>query len=264
MSILARTGTKISAAGPSVLLNPEMLGYIENVTGCAQARMASILVVEDDPDFREALYNWLTSEHYNVEVEKDGGQALSKLRVREYDVIVLDWGLPTVAGAEICREFRNRGGTTPILMLTGRNSVSDKTTGLDYGADDYLTKPCNLNELSARIRALLRRSSGQVSNVLRVGDLLLNATTYSVSRHGEELSLQPREFALLEFLMRHPNTVFSPEALLDRVWASEADASPHAIRTCMMRLRKKLDVEGEESLIQTVHGVGYKLQIRTR
>ncbi|HEY9784785.1 MAG TPA: response regulator transcription factor [Candidatus Obscuribacterales bacterium] len=222
--------------------------------------MAKVLVIEDEPDFSELIASYLKSEHYTVEVVDSGEEGLDRLKFYKYDVIILDWVLPGVSGVEVCRAFRGTGGTTPILMLTSKKHVDEKEAGLDAGADDYLTKPFELKELSARVRALLRRPSAFSGSVLKVGNLELEPNSFRVTRNGEEISLLPKEFALLEFLMRHPNQVFSPEAILDRVWASESEASPETIRTYIKRLRKKLDVEGKPSMLSTVHGVGYKLE----
>jgi DNA-binding response OmpR family regulator len=222
--------------------------------------MAKILLVEDDVPFSQIVKGWLTQEHHSVEVSHDGQAAQDNLAVFQYDLIILDWELPGMSGVDVLKEFRSHGGLTPILMLTGKTAVADKEAGLDSGADDYLTKPFHMKELSARVRALLRRASGLTSNVLKAGNLVLDPSNYRLTRGGEEIHLQKREFALLEFLMRNPNKVFSAEALMERVWASEADITPDAIRTCVMRLRKKIDSNPETSLIQNVHGVGYKLQ----
>lgn len=222
--------------------------------------MAKVLVIEDEPDFSELIGSWLKNEHYTVEVVGNGEDGLDRLKFYKYDVIILDWVLPGVSGVEVCRTFRNSGGVTPILMLTSKKHVDEKEAGLDAGADDYLTKPFELKELSARVRALLRRPNAFSGSVLKVGNLVLEPNSFRVTREGEEISLLPKEFALLEFLMRHPNQVFSAEAILDRVWASESEASPETIRTYIKRLRKKLDTEGKPSMLATVHGVGYKLE----
>ena len=156
-------------------------------------------------------------------------------------------------------EFRASGGNAPVLMLTGKDSISDKELGLDTGADDYLTKPFHGKELTARIKALLRRPPNLVSDVLKVGDLVLERADFRVTRNGQEVRLLPKEFALLEFFMRYPNRVFSAEALLERVWVSESEATVDAVTSCIKRLRKKLEIDGDKSPISTVHGVGYKL-----
>lgn len=222
--------------------------------------MAKVLVIEDEPDFSDLIGGWLKNENYTVETVDTGEDGLDRLKFYKYDIIILDWVLPGLSGVEVCRDYRNTGGTTPILMLTSKKHVDEKSQGLDAGADDYLTKPFELKELSARVRALLRRPSAFAGSILKVGTLALEPNSFKVKRGADEISLLPKEFALLEFLMRHPNQVFSAEAILDRVWASESEASPETIRTYIKRLRKKLDVEGQPSILATVHGVGYKLE----
>lgn len=225
--------------------------------------MAKILIVEDDQELAGVLQDWLVSEHHVVDTVDNGAEADQMLRHYAFDLLVLDWDLPGMPGVQVCKNFRTRGGLTPILMLTGKSEIKDKTVGLDAGADDYLTKPFHPDELSARVRALLRRPAPvSATNELKAGDLLLEPNTYRVTRAGKELRLLPKEFALLEFLMRHPNVVFSADALIDRVWSSESDASPDTVRTNIKRLRQKIDIEGERPMILTVHGVGYKLDVQ--
>ncbi len=223
--------------------------------------MPKILVVEDDLDLRSIVEDWLRHEHHLVETATKGDEAMELIGIYPYDVIILDWNLPVMSGIQILKKFRQDGGKTPVLMLTGQDLAENIETGLDSGADDYLTKPFHMKELSARIRALLRRPQTVTENVLRAGDLTLNPRTFAVTKSGADIRLLPKEFALLEFLMRHPNQVFSAEALLDRVWHSENDAAPETVRTCIKRLRRKIDGESENSLIQTLHGVGYKLNV---
>jgi len=164
---------------------------------------------------------------------------VENLKFYKYDLVVLDVNLPKLSGLDVCRQFREARGSTPILMLTGKDAIDDKERGLDAGADDYLTKPFHLKELSARVRALLRRPNTFTGDILRSGDLILETSTFRVSRDGEDIQLSQQEFALLEFLMRNANQVFSPEALLDRVWKSSSDISPAAIRTHIKMLRKQ-------------------------
>jgi DNA-binding response OmpR family regulator len=223
------------------------------------AQMAKILVVEDDKTVAEQLRTLLTFEHHNVEAVHDGSDAASNLKAYHYDVIILDWELPGKSGVDVLKEFRARGGKTPILMLTGKGSTDEKEHGLDAGADDYLTKPFAMKEVAARVRALLRRPAPVAAdNILRTGDLSLDASRYQVEKNGCRVSMLPKEFALLEFLMRHPNSVFSSEALLNRVWPADSEATEEALRSTMKRLRKKVDPDG--ALIKTVHGVGYLLE----
>jgi two-component system response regulator QseB len=220
--------------------------------------MAKIIVVEDNKDVAEQLRMLLTFEHHTVETAHDGKEASSALRVYDYDVIILDWDLPGMSGIDVLKEYRSHGGSAPILMLTGKDGTDDKERGLDSGADDYLTKPFQMKELAARVRALLRRPAAVKQNVLTAGPLELDPTKYRATRHGELVALVPKEFALLEFLMRNPNQVFNGEALLNRVWPSDSESTMEALRTTMKRLRKKIDPDNE--IIKTVHGVGYVLE----
>jgi len=221
--------------------------------------MAKILIVEDDKQLSSLLVDWLTGEGHVPDPVYKGTDGLERLQFYKYDVVVLDWELPGLSGPEVCKQFRNSGGQTPVIMLTGKKEIEEKETGLDAGADDYLTKPFHMKELSARLRALLRRSPAVSKTMLTAGYLTLNPTSRQVLINDEEISLQPKEFALLEFLMRHPNQPFSAEAILDRVWSSESDAAPDTVRIHIMRLRNKIDLKDKESMIRTIHRVGYML-----
>lgn len=221
--------------------------------------VAKILLVEDDSEVSDVVKDWLTDEHHVVDVVGLGKEAIERLRFDKYDVLVLDWNLPDLDGVQVCKSFRASGGSTPVLMLTGKTEISEKEEGLDAGADDYLTKPFHPKELSARIRALLRRPTDLKGNVLKVGDVTLNPQSFKVMKGITEVYLLPKEFALLEFLMRHPSQVFSPEAILERVWSAESEASPDTVRVHITKLRSKLDSEGKPSLIRTLHRQGYML-----
>ncbi len=221
--------------------------------------MAKILIVEDDLGLSKMIRDWLVFEKHQVEEVADGTEALERLRFYEFDLVILDWMLPGVSGVQILREFRNNRGSTPVLMLTGKDAIVDKETGLDAGADDYLTKPFHMKELSARTRALLRRPRDIVTDTIKVGDLVLDRGKHKILKNNVEVKLLPKEFALVDFFMRHPNQVFSVDALLNRVWESESDATADAVTTCIKRIRKKLDSEGKPSIIRTVHGVGYRM-----
>ena len=223
--------------------------------------MSKILLVEDELDLSNQIRDWLTRDHHMVEVADNGETAYHQLRVSKYDVIILDWQLPGLSGLDICKKYRALGGRSPVLMLTARSTVDDKEAGLDAGADDYLCKPFHLKELSARVRALIRRSSGgQAANVLQLKDIALDPSARRVSKGLAEIRLEPKEFALLEFFLRNRNIVFSADALLDRVWESDTSVSPDSVRTYIKALRKKLDVASEPSIITTVHGLGYRLE----
>jgi DNA-binding response OmpR family regulator len=222
--------------------------------------MSKVLLVEDDLDLVSRVTKWLTLERYSVESVTNGREALELLRDVKYDFVILDWHLPELSGIEVCKYFRSSGGSTPILILTGKTDIADKEAGLDSGADDYLTKPFHPRELSARLRALGRRPGECLDDQLRAGDLVLQVHRYRLTKNGEEIDVLPLEFSLLEFLMRHPGRVFGADALIERVWPVNSEASPEAVRTCIKTLRKKIDTAGEPSLIKTVHGVGYKLE----
>jgi DNA-binding response OmpR family regulator len=222
--------------------------------------MAKVLLVEDDEQLADSVRTALLFDHHSVEVAHDGETATHLLRLSEYDLIILDWGLPgQLTGIEVCRNYRSTGGKTPVIMLTGKSEVADKAAGLDSGADDYMPKPFHIKELSARVRALLRRPATYTGTILNAGSLSLDPIKHRAFKGEAPLSLLPKEFALLEFMMRHPNQVFTPEALLAHVWPSDTDATVAALRTTMKRLRAKIDPEGE--LLRTEHGVGYMLEV---
>ena len=222
--------------------------------------MAKLLLVEDDQDLSGRVTEWLNFEQHAVEAVFDGLEASERLKFYQYELVILDWDLPKKPGIDVCKEYRAGGGLTPILMLTGKGTVNDKELGLDAGADDYLTKPFHLKELSARIRALLRRPATFTGTTLKIGTLEIDPSSHQLTVDGKEVNLLPKEYAILEFLMRHPNEVFSPDALLNRVWNSESDASTDTVYTYIKTLRKKVSPEAPSSIIKTVHGVGYKLE----
>lgn len=221
--------------------------------------MAKVLIVEDDKTLCDSLSEWLQSDRFNVEFLHTGGEVLDYLRSFDFDLIVLDWDLPGLSGVDICRQFRAAGGSTPILMLTGKTSVQNKTEGFDAGADDYLTKPFHPEELAARLSALLRRPKTYTGAVISLRDVVLDTNKRQVTQAGVEVPLQPMEFTLLEFFMRHPDQTFSTELLMRRCWESDAEISLDSVYTCVRRLRRKLDANGRKPLIVTVHGVGYRL-----
>ena len=222
--------------------------------------MSKILIVDDEKDLVEGLRRSLSREQHLVEVAYDGQEAMDLLLVTKYDLVVLDWMMPRQSGVDVCRWFRQRGDKTPVLMLTARGEIDDKEKGLDSGADDYLTKPFHLREFQARVRALLRRgSSAAATNVLSHGSVVLDTAARKVTRDGVDVKLEPKEFNLLEFLMRHPNQAFTADALITRVWESDSEVSPDAVRVYVRMLRKKIDTGGKNSIVQTVHGSGYRL-----
>ena len=239
-----------------------MLDVLSKHAGSPRARMAKILVVDDDQEMIQMVTTWLEVEHYTVESCCDGEEGLHRLKLLSYDAIILDINMPGMDGLEVCRRFRQSGGNTPILMLTGRSRIAEKETGLDSGADDYLVKPFDMRELLARLRALLRRPRAFQSDLLTIGDISLDTRNFEVSRGGKKVRLLPIDFALLELLMRHPEEIFSNEALLDRVWHSDKDATENALRCSVRRLRQVLDDDGTKSTsrIETIPKIGYRLR----
>jgi DNA-binding response OmpR family regulator len=222
--------------------------------------MAKILITDDDVQLCSIISGWLMQDSHNVELAHDGAEALNRIKTSDYDLIILDIGMPLLSGTEVLTSLRSRGCTTPVLMLTGKDSVEDVLNGFNLGADDYLTKPFHGKVLAARVNALLRRPPAFLGDVLQFAQLTLDRRNYSVTVKTHVVSLLPKEFDLLEFFMRHPNRFFTSESLLNRVWASESDATVDAVTTCIKRLRKKIDEEGKSSLITTVRGAGYKLE----
>lgn len=222
--------------------------------------MAKILVVEDNKEIQEILSFALQAKGYSVQKCFSGKEAISCLQVYKYDLVILDWMMPEITGLDVLKHYRGRGGKTPVLMLTAKTSVDDKELGLDQGADDYLTKPFEIKEFLARVRALLRRPSGSLAGTtLTAGVLSLDPATCQVTRSGKEIHLRPKLYSLLEFLMRHPNQVFSGEAILERVWTDDSMASSETVRTHIKLLRQAIDGESDTSLVRTIRNRGYML-----
>lgn len=221
--------------------------------------MAKVLLVEDDGSVADAVQEVLRFESYIVDAVDNGKDALYRLKYHSYDLMIIDWGLPDMTGIEVCAQYRQAGGTLPIIMLTGRGGIDDKVAGLDYGADDYLTKPFDTDELTARVRAMLRRPRAMLATVLEAHGVQLNTASQTVTLNSEDVVLQAQEFALLECLLRHKNHVLSIESLIDKVWSTDSEVSPDAVRQCVTRLRKKLD-KSVVPVITTVVGLGYSIK----
>jgi DNA-binding response OmpR family regulator len=221
-----------------------------------------ILLVEDEPHIAQNIKKGLEIKSYVVDVVHEGQEGLDFALAEDYDVIILDWMLPGMSGQKIAKELRKAGNSTPILMLTAKTTINSRVQGLDSGADDYLGKPFAFKELLARIRALSRRGQKPVQTDLLVGDLTLDPTNYQVKRAGQEIHLSKQEFALLEFLMRHPGQVFSKEDLLEKVWSFDSDILPNTVQVYIGYLRNKIDKPFPKlpALIQTVRGFGYKIE----
>jgi DNA-binding response OmpR family regulator len=222
--------------------------------------LPKILIVEDDQNLSLMLQSALKAEHFVVDLVTTGEEAVERLSFYSYDLAIIDWILPGLSGLDVCRQYREKGGLIPILILTGKSKVREIRAGLDSGSDDYLTKPFDMEELSARVRALLRRPVTLKATVLTVGDLVLDVTAKRATKSGVEVHLTPKEFAVLELLMRHPNQPFSAETLIERIWSSESETSPESIRPFMFRLREKIETGGPP-VIETMRGQGYKLVI---
>ena len=220
-----------------------------------------ILVVEDEHKIAAALKKGLEQERYAVDVAYTGTDGFDLASTEEYDVILLDILLPGMDGISVCRDIRKKGIHTPILMLTAKGQTEDKITGLDTGADDYLTKPFSFEELLARIRALARRPKQALGNSLVVEDLSLNPQEYQVRRGTTPIPLSSKEFALLEYLMRHPGRIVSKEQIISHVWDYDADVLPNTVEVYIKNLRNKVDAPFPKSqeLIHTVRGFGYKI-----
>jgi two-component system OmpR family response regulator len=217
-----------------------------------------ILVVEDNPRIEAVLRKGLSEEGYAVDSAFDGEAGLEAALAGGYDALVVDVMLPRRDGVELVRALREAGSGVPVLLLTARDRTEDKIAGLDAGADDYLTKPFDFSELTARLRALLRRATPAAPAVLEVGDLSLDPATREVRRAGEPVSLTPKEFALLEFLMRNPERALSRTAIMERVWGIRFDPGTNVVDVFINALRNKLDPE--RTRILTVRGVGYLLR----
>ncbi len=216
-----------------------------------------ILVVEDHEETASSLKKKLEAECYAVDIEHDGGRASYRARTNDYDLILLDNVLPGKNGDEICKELREYKMTAPILVLSGQTETERKIGLLNCGADDYLTKPFSYRELSARVGALLRRPRPVETPLLSIGDLVLDRGSFSVRRGTRTIRLTPKEFAILEYFMKHPGTVLTRGAILDHVWNDSADPLSNSIETHIANLRKKIGGGGKRATIRTVPGHGY-------
>jgi two-component system, OmpR family, response regulator MprA len=220
-----------------------------------------VLVVDDEAAVREALRRALILEGYSVELAADGAEALHRLgNGIGADAVILDVLMPGIDGLEVCRRLRGSGNRVPVLMLTARDEVSDRVAGLDAGADDYLVKPFALEELLARLRALLRRKTEGDGEVLRFADLELNPATREVRRTGEPIELTRTEFSLLELFMLNPRQVLTRSVIFERVWGYDFGNSSNSLDVYMGYLRRKTEGGGKSRLLQTVRGVGYALR----
>lgn len=220
--------------------------------------MSKILILDDDNALLDSVEEVLSAHGHLVDKASEPSFAEEMLKASRYDLLILDWNMPDITGIEFLRRVRGEGMHLPVLMLTGMDTIDNKETGLDAGADDYLTKPFHSRELAARVRAILRRPTVVVDNsVLEINGVHLNTKTLQVTCEGEGVKLTRQEFLLLEFLMRNKDQVFNSEALVERAWSTLKESSPDTVRVHMFRLRKKLEVGGNTCPIVTQHGQGY-------
>jgi len=219
-----------------------------------------ILVVEDEEVLAEVIYEVLADASYAVDMARNGEMASELASVNTYDLVILDWTIPPPTGIELLESWRSEGLTMPVLMLTGRAEVSDRITGLDTGADDYLTKPFSLQELLARVRSLLRRRERPLVATLAAGDLEMHRAAHRVTIAGNTVTLSPKEFALLEYLLVRQEDVVTRTELSEHVWDDSFDSFSNVVDVTVYRLRKKIDGDRPDRLLHTLKGVGYVLK----
>ncbi|MFZ2024883.1 MAG: response regulator transcription factor [Microgenomates group bacterium] len=220
-----------------------------------------LLVIEDEHRIAAAIKKGLEQEHYIVDLAYDGTEGFDLASSESYDCIILDLMLPGMDGIAICKSLRKEGNHTPVLMLTAKGQLQDKMEGFDSGADDYLTKPFAFEELLARIRAITKRPKTITENILTLADLTLHPENFEVTRGKKLIQLSSKEFALLEYMMRHPNTVLTKDQIIAHVWEYSSDILPNTVEVYMKNLRAKIDVpfSAKKPLITTVRGFGYKI-----
>lgn len=222
--------------------------------------MSKMLLGETQSDLANAMHDYFSLDRYTVQLESRGLRILECLRQNSYDVILLDIVLPDIDGIGVVRGYRATGGTTPILMMSGRHSSSELQSALDAGADAYIVKPFKLSDLAAQLRALLRRPAMRNERVLLSGSIAMNSEAGTVTKNDQLIHLHPMEFKLLQFLLRHPNQVFNAHAIFERVWKKDSGQLEDTVRTHIRTLRRKLDSVGCQSIITTVRGLGYKTE----
>ncbi|OGD63046.1 DNA-binding response regulator [Candidatus Beckwithbacteria bacterium RBG_13_42_9] len=221
-----------------------------------------ILIVEDEEKIANFLRRGLLEEGYTVDIAKDGEEALYKVDINEYDMVLLDLMIPKVDGVSVCRKIRETNTNMPLLMLTAKDSIEDKVAGLDAGADDYVTKPFSFSELSARIRALIRRGNKADPVILEIDNLSLDPATRTAKRGKKIITLTAREYSLLEYFMRHKNTLLTKTQLLEHVWDYNYDGLSNIVETYVKYLRQKLRTSSQENeLIHTMRGSGYIMKV---
>lgn len=243
---------ELNNRSPSVLLDCK--SFYLNTLRCMR-----ILLVEDEKKIATFAQQGLKEQGFQVEWVDNGDEAYAVARTEPFDVIILDIMVPGRDGLSILRNLREQKINTPVILLTARSSLNERLEGLNLGADDYLTKPFYVEELVARIRAVSRRSDGHGVSLLRIEDLILNQVSREVHRKDRKIELSPREFALLEYLMRSPGRVYTRTQIFEHVWNYDFDPSTNLVEVNIQRLRKKISDEGESNLIETIRGVGYRM-----
>lgn len=219
--------------------------------------MSKILLVEDDILVAGSIQGWMEREKYICQWISTGSEAKSILKHYQFEMIILDWELPDCTGLDILTEYRASGGQSPVLMLTGRQDINDKLACFQARGDDYLTKPFHAKELMARVTALLRRPQTVLQTNLRAADFELDRAVSAISYHGQRATLLPRELMLMSFLMKYPEQLFTSEAILERVWPNDSEATNLAVVTCVKRIRRKLESIGAEHSLINIHSRGY-------
>ena len=219
-----------------------------------------ILLAEDEVDLNNVVTRYLKKNGYSVDSVLDGEEALDYLEYSEYDLVILDIMMPKVDGFEVIKKLRDKGNHTSVLMLTARDSADDKVKGLDLGADDYIVKPFDFNELMARIRAVVRRKYGNSSNKLIIGDLILDTSEKSVTRAGKQIELTGKEYEVLEYLMQSKNRILSREQIKEHVWDFDYEGDSNIIDVLIKNIRKKIDIEDGKQIIYTKRGLGYVIK----
>ena len=219
-----------------------------------------ILLAEDEVDLNNVVTRYLKKNGYSVDSVLDGEEALDYLEYSEYDLVILDIMMPKVDGFEVIKKLRDKGNHTSVLMLTARDSADDKVKGLDLGADDYIVKPFDFNELMARIRAVVRRKYGNSSNKLVIGNLVLNISEKSVTRAGKQIELTGKEYEVLEYLMQSKNRILSRDQIKEHVWDFDYEGDSNIIDVLIKNIRKKIDIEDGKQIIYTKRGLGYVIK----
>ena len=219
-----------------------------------------ILLAEDEVDLNNVVTRYLKKNGYSIDSVLDGEEALDYLEYGEYDLVILDIMMPKVDGFEVIKKLRDKGNHTSVLMLTARDSADDKVKGLDLGADDYIVKPFDFNELMARIRAVVRRKYGNSSNKLVIGDLILDTSEKSVTRAGKQIELTGKEYEVLEYLMQSKNRILSRDQIKEHVWDFDYEGDSNIIDVLIKNIRKKIDIEDGKQIIYTKRGLGYVIK----